>query len=91
MIKSYYQFLFESVLFTTSNFEEVLKSIDDDIARDFLTLVGKDIKTTYNAIDLTDSNDKLSFMGDNQFQNKVKSGTNPLDLFLDTNNLRTQR
>lgn len=86
MIKSYYHFLLESVLFTTAYFEEVLKTIDDKIAKDFLELINKDIKTQYNAIDLSDTNDRLHFVSDNQFQNKIKSGISPLDLFSDKNN-----
>jgi len=86
VIKGYYQFLLESVLFTSGYFEEILKKIDDKIAQDFLELVNKDIKTQYNAIDLSDTNDRLHFVSDNQFQNKIKSGINPLDLFSDKNN-----
>jgi len=86
MIKGYYHFLLESVLFTSGYFEEILNGIDDNISKDFLALVNKDIKTQYNAIDISDTNDRLSFVSDNQFQNKIKSGINPLDLFSDKNN-----
>ena len=71
MIKGYYHFLLESVLFTSGYFEEILKTIDDKIAQDFLELINKDIKTQYNAIDLSDTNDRLHFVSDNQFQNKI--------------------
>lgn len=86
MIKSYYDFLLESILFTSQYFEDILKSINDDISSDLLSLINKDIKTQYNAINITDSNDRLSFVSDNQFQNKIKQGINPLDLFKDENN-----
>ena len=86
MIKSYYQFLLESILFTSQYFEDILKDINDDISKDLLSFINKDIKTQYNAINITDTNDRLSFVSDNQFQNKLKQGINPLDLFKDENN-----
>lgn len=86
MIKSYYDFLLESILFTSQYFEDILKSINDDISNDLLSFINKDIKTQYNAINITDTNDRLSFVSDNQFQNKIKQGVNPLDLFKDDNN-----
>jgi hypothetical protein len=73
MIKSYYQFIIESVLFTSNQFKDILKSIDDVIAKDFLELIDQDIKTTFNALNVTDKNDTISFIPDNQFQNKIKS------------------
>jgi hypothetical protein len=73
MIKSYYQFIIESVLFTSNQFKDILKSIDDVIAKDFLELIDHDVKTTYNALNVTDKNDTISFIPDNQFQNKIKS------------------
>ena len=73
MIKSYYQFIIESVLFTSNQFKDILKSIDDVIAKDFLELIDKDVKTTFNALNVTDKNDTISFIPDNQFQNKIKS------------------
>ena len=73
MIKSYYQFIIESVLFTSNQFKDILKSIDDVIAKDFLELIDQDVKTTFNALNVTDKNDTISFIPDNQFQNKIKS------------------
>jgi hypothetical protein len=89
VIKGYYEFLLESVLMTSQYLEDIIRTIDDTIAIDFLQLINKDIKTPYNAISLTDTNDKLSFVSDNQFQNKIKSGIDPLSLFSDTNNKTT--
>ena len=86
MITSYYHFLIESILFTSQYFVDILKSINDDISKDILSFVDKDIKTQYNAINITDTNDRLSFVSDNQFQNKLKQGINPFDLFKDENN-----
>lgn len=86
MISGYYEFLLETILLTSQNFEDIIRDIDDDIASDFLLLINKDIKTSYNALDITNSDDSISFVSDNQFNTKVKSGINPLDLFLDTNN-----
>ena len=73
MIKSYYQFIIESVLFTSNQFKDILKSIDDVIAKDFIELIDQDVKTTFNALNVTDKNDTISFIPDNQFQNKIKS------------------
>lgn len=86
MISGYYEFLLETILLTSQNFEDIIEDIDDEVASDFLSLINKDIKTQYNALDITNSGDNISFMADNQFITKVKSGINPLDLFLDTNN-----
>jgi hypothetical protein len=89
VIKGYYEFLLESVLMTSQYLEDVIKNIDDKIAQDFIQLINQDIKTPYNALNITDRNDKVSFLADNQFQNKIKAGSNPLDLFSDTNNKTT--
>ena len=89
MIKGYYEFLLESALMTSQYLEDVIKNIDDKIANDFVELINKDIKTPYNALNLTDTNDRISFLADNQFQNKIKDGVNPLDLFTDKNNKTT--
>jgi len=76
MIKSYFQFLLESVLYTSPELKTVIDSIakgGDPIAKDFIQLIDNDIETPYNALNITDKNDTISFIPDNQFQNKIKS------------------
>ena len=73
MLKRYYEFLLESVLYTSKELKEILQSIDDDIAKDFLQLIDNDVETPYNALNVTDKNDTISFLPDNQFQRKLTS------------------
>lgn len=73
MIKSYYDFLLESILYTSPDFVNILKSIDDVVAKDFIQLIDKDVETPYNALNVTDKNDTISFLPDNQFQRKLPS------------------
>ena len=86
MISGYYEFLFESILRTSKYFDEVIRGVDDQVAKDFFELLNKDVKTPFNALNTTDKNDKVSFISDNQFQSKINKGADPLQLFLDTNN-----
>lgn len=71
MIKSYYDFLLESILYTSADFANILKSINDVVAKDFLQLIDNDVETPYNALNVTDKNDTISFLPDNQFQRKL--------------------
>lgn len=80
-LKSYNEFLFESFLLTSDYLSDIIKSIDDPVAQKFSELINKDVKTKYNLIDLTDTNDKLAFMPDSQASLKLKSGLDPIDLF----------
>ena len=86
MIKSYYDFLLESILFVSDELEDILLSLDDKVANEFIGLINQDIETQYNGLNLTKSNDKVSFLTDRQFQNKIKKGSGVLDLIkIDTN------
>ena len=85
MLKSYQQFITESVLFVSPKLREILTKIDDPTSKNLLSLVDTDIKTLYNAIDVTDANDRLSFVSDNQYQAKLRAGQDPNSLFKDTN------
>lgn len=71
-LKGYLDFIFESVLLTSLDFKKILKSIDDDTARDLHDLIDKDIKTNYNILDITDKNDTISFLSDTQSTTKLK-------------------
>jgi hypothetical protein len=48
VITEYNEFILESFLFTSQKFQDILKTIDDKMAKDFLELYNKDIKTSYN-------------------------------------------
>lgn len=86
MIKGYYEFILESILYTSKELQEILKSIDDTIAKDFTELINKDIETPYNGLNVTDKNDTISFSPDNQFQRKITTGTSLETLLKDSSN-----
>jgi hypothetical protein len=89
LIKKYTDFLLESKLIVSEIFEEVLKLIDDPIARSFEELIAKDdINTRYNAITVSDQISDLYFIGDTQLQSKLNGGLDPEDVF--TSGLRAQ-
>lgn len=88
-LKSYQEFIIESILLTSDYLLDLIKSIDDPIAQKFSQLINQDIKTKYNIIDLTDTHDKLSFIPDSQTTTKLKSGLNPIDLFGEKSNQTT--
>jgi len=82
LIKKYTDFLLESKLIVSEIFEEVLKLIDDPIARSFEELIAKeDIDTRYNAITISDRINDLYFIGDSQLQHKLKNGLDPTEIF----------
>ncbi len=80
-LKTYSDFLLESVLYTSDEFKKVLSSMSDQTARHLLSLIDKDIKTNYNILKTTDANDTISFIPDNQAITKLKSMNLPA-LFL---------
>lgn len=72
-LKTYSDFLLESILHTSDEFKTVLSSMSDPTAKDLLSLIDKDIKTNYNILKTTDKNDTVSFIPDNQATTKLKS------------------
>ena len=90
MIKPYYEFILESVLLTSIKFKGIISSIcddfDDPIAYKLSYLIGKDIKTDYNILDLSDNNDKVSFISDKQASRKLDNGSSVDELFKKNNN-----
>lgn len=84
-LKTYNDFLLESILHTSDEFKTVLSSMNDQTARYLLSLIDKDIKTNYNILKTTDANDTISFIPDNQATTKLKS-INLSDLFLSKSN-----
>lgn len=88
-LRTYHEFLFESYLLTSDHLANIINSINEPIAVKFTDLINKDIKTKYNLIDLTDTNDKLAFMPDSQATTKMKAGVDPIDLFKELPNKTT--
>lgn len=89
VIKSWDYFLFESILYTSDDFEKILYSIKDDVvASDFISLINKDIRTNYNILKTTDKNDTIGFISDNQATTKLKS-MNLAAVFLANSNKTT--
>lgn len=88
-LNSYKEFLLESILLTSNKLSDIIKSIDDPIAKKFSSLINSDIKTKFNILDVTDSNGTLSFITDIQTNNKIQAGSKPEDLFSDKNNQST--
>jgi hypothetical protein len=86
MIYNYNDFLLESYLFASKYFIDVLKNINDDISNDLSKLIFNDVNTKYNALNITDKNDIISFIPDSQYNDKINQGINPIDLFSDSNN-----
>jgi len=81
VLKSYQEYILESILLTSDKFKNIISKVDDKISRDLISLIGTEVKTNFNIINTTDKNDTVSFFPDNQASNKIKSGINPEDLF----------
>ena len=73
MISNYKTFLIESILHTSDELLDILYEIDHPISNDFISLIDSDIETSYNLLNLTDKNDKISFLPDEQAQRKLKT------------------
>lgn len=86
MIKSYHEFLNESILNVNLGVVSILNKINHRLAKSLLNLVGKDINTQFNGIDLTDEAEYVSFMTDKQFQSKLDQNYSPYELFSPRNN-----
>jgi hypothetical protein len=81
-IKYYKDFILESVLYTSDEFKSILNDIkSDSLASQLLNLINKDIKTKYNILKTTDSNDRISFIQDSQVESKLKNGLKIEDMF----------
>lgn len=84
MITKYNNFLLdmlcESIVISTPEFRVILSRMEDNqIAERILRYINQkyDIITNYNAIGLSDTNDEISFLPDNQYQRIITSGENP--------------
>lgn len=77
-INKYYGFLLESILVSSNDFKSVLKSLDDPIATALEDLIGKDIETRYNNLDISDEEGKIKFVPDDKFQKGIKRDSSAL-------------
>lgn len=67
--------LLESILVANLEYRRALHVIPDSkIANKLFDLVGLDIKTNYNSIELSDKNDEIAFIPDNQYQRFISAG-----------------
>jgi len=80
-LKKFLDFVNESILHSSEGFQSVLKMMSNPVSDKLLELMGTDIKTTFNAINITDMNDTISFVSDSQLQNKIKQGLSIEDVF----------
>lgn len=72
--------LLESVMVSSKDFLELIRSmnVDNKIADHLLKIIDSkiDIKTNYNYLDTSDTNDEISFLPDNQYQRFLSNGDN---------------
>lgn len=87
-LKRYDEFLLESVIRTSKEFIKILEIIKDEskAATKLLDLLGKDIKTNYNFIKISDDPSKLSFVPDTQVARRLAAGSSEEDLFASASN-----
>lgn len=88
MIKSYLDFIIESILYTSPEFNNIIGAMDGSIPITLMTIISNrnDINTNFNAIDVTDKNDTISFTPDSQFQRKISSGITLKDILANKSN-----
>ena len=67
-IKGWQDFMLESVLHSSDKFLDYLRRIDNKIARELINLLGKDIKTKYNFLNVADSEGDIFFWPDSKVQ-----------------------
>ena len=67
-IKGWQDFILESVLHSSDAFSYYLKKIDNRIARELMSLLGRDIKTKYNFLEVADSEGDIFFWPDSKVQ-----------------------
>jgi hypothetical protein len=67
-IKGWQDFLLESVFHSSDILQDYLKKIDNKISRELVSLLGKDIKTKYNFLNVADSAGDIFFWPDSKVQ-----------------------
>lgn len=87
MKTKYVEFLLESYLRTSTKLNNILQNVDDPIASKFIDLIDMDVKTAFNGLDIkSGTNNKITFLSDSQFNNKLSLVSSYHDLIKDTNN-----
>lgn len=82
MILKFNKFINESKFYVSEGLVDVLNYISTNpISKKLLSLINKDVDITFNAINITDKSDIISFVSDSQLQNKISKGLNISDIF----------
>lgn len=68
-MKKWQDFIVESVLYSSDRFTDYLEKINDRISRELISLLGKDIKTKYNFLDVGDVLGDIFFRPDSKSSN----------------------
>jgi len=82
-IRFYDEFITETVLIASKDFTDIILSLeksDNKIAKELANLIYKDIKTNYNALKTTNTNDQIEFISNNQYI-KLEKELRPQDIF----------
>jgi len=74
-IKDWEDFICESTLYSSDTFRHFLEKIGDRISRELLSLLGKDVRTKYNHLDVSDLKGDINFIPDNKSSNVGVSGS----------------
>jgi hypothetical protein len=80
-IKNWEQFILESILITSGEFKNYLFEIGDEISSKLMGLIDRDVKTNYNFLDISDEQNKISFVSDSQAQRKISQGVDLQSIF----------
>jgi hypothetical protein len=74
-------FIGESILQASEELESLLTNLDDRISKVLLSLIGKDVKTNYNFLNLSDEAGKFTFTSDSQALRKLSKGVTEKEIF----------
>ena len=74
-------FIGESILQASSELKSLLTNLDDRISKVLLSLIGKDVKTNYNFLNLSDEAGKFTFTSDSQASRKLSKGVTEEEIF----------
>lgn len=74
-------FINESILQASESLKSLLGQIEDPISKKLLNLFGKDVKTNYNFLNLSDEAGKFLFTSDSQASRKLSKGVSEEEIF----------
>jgi len=74
-------FIGESILQASDELKSLLTNLDDRISGVLLTLIGKDVKTNYNFLNLSDEAGKFTFTSDSQASRELSKGVTEKEIF----------